>query len=92
VAPRHEPLIALSEQAEVFVRCAEEVCPLINAGNDLHVVMQFSGHKTDSMLKRYHVINVDDLRQAALRGAAYSGQSASIVPMHAAGENPDRTR
>lgn len=65
---------------------------LINAGNDLHVVMQFSGHKTDSMLKRYHVINVDDLRQAALRGAAYSGQSASIVPMRAAAENPERTR
>jgi hypothetical protein len=40
---------------------------------------------------RYHVINVDDLRQAALRGAAYSGESATAVPIRAAGENPERT-
>ena len=65
---------------------------LINAGSDLHVVMRFSGHQTDSMLKRYHVINVDDLRRAALRGAAYAGQAASVVPLRATGENPERTR
>jgi hypothetical protein len=29
--------------------------------------MAFSGHRTDSMLERYHVINVDDLRRAAER-------------------------
>jgi hypothetical protein len=54
--------------------------------------MRFSGHKTDSMLKRYHVINVDDLRKAALRGAAFSGESATVVPIRAAAENLERTR
>ena len=46
---------------------------LIDAGNDPHTVMAFSGHKTASMLRRYHIINLDDLRRAALRGSAYTG-------------------
>jgi len=33
--------------------------------------MAFSGHRTDSMLKRYHIIALDDLRRAAERGSAY---------------------
>jgi len=29
---------------------------LIHAGNEPHTVMAFSGHRTPSMLKRYHII------------------------------------
>ena len=41
---------------------------LIHAGVDPHTVMAFSGHRTASMLKRYHIIALDDLRAAAARG------------------------
>jgi len=44
------------------------------------------------MLKRYHVINVGDLRTAALRGAAYSGRAAHVLPLRAGSESPVRTR
>jgi hypothetical protein len=44
---------------------------LIGAGVDPHAVMAFSGHRTHSMLKRYHIIALDDLRAAAARGSAY---------------------
>ena len=44
---------------------------MIHAGVDPHTVMAFSGHRTDSMLKRYHIIALDDLRRAAERGSAY---------------------
>jgi hypothetical protein len=42
----------------------------IQAGNDPHTVMAFSGHRTDSMLKRYHIIALDDLRRAAERSSS----------------------
>ena len=45
---------------------------LIQAGVDPHTVMTFSGHRTDSMLKRYHIIALDDLRRAAERGSSYT--------------------
>lgn len=45
---------------------------LIHAGVDPHTVMAFSGHRTDSMLKRYHIIALDDLRRAAERGSTYT--------------------
>jgi hypothetical protein len=35
--------------------------------------MVFSGHRTASMLKRYDIIDVDDLRWAAERASAYQG-------------------
>jgi len=38
---------------------------------DPHTVMAFSGHRTPSMLRRYHIIALDDLRRAAERGSAY---------------------
>ena len=66
---------------------------LIDAGNDPHTVMAFSGHQTDSMLKRYHIINVDDLRRAAERGSAYTGRAGQVVPLRGEQlENPERTR
>jgi hypothetical protein len=45
--------------------------------------MAFSGHKTPSMLRRYHIIDVDDLRRAARRGAAYRGETTNVVPLTA---------
>jgi hypothetical protein len=44
---------------------------MIHAGVDPHTVMAFSSHRTDSMLKRYHIIALDDLRRAAERGSTY---------------------
>jgi integrase len=53
---------------------------LIQAGVDPHTVMAFSGHRTPSMLKRYHIIALDDLRRAAERGSAYeSGRETGTV-------------
>jgi len=54
---------------------------LINAGVDPHTVMAFSGHRTASMLKRYHIIALDDLRAAAAKGDAYSGDVARVIPL-----------
>jgi hypothetical protein len=48
---------------------------LIGAGVDPHTVIAFSGHRTPSMLRRYHILNVDDLRTAASKGSAYGGSS-----------------
>lgn len=50
---------------------------LIHAGVDPHTVMAFSGHRTPSMLKRYHIIALDDLRTAAARGSDHG----AVVPM-----------
>jgi hypothetical protein len=53
-------------------------------------MLSFSGHRTDSMLKRYHVINVDDLRRAAERGSAYTGRAGQVVPLRGdQHENPE---
>jgi integrase len=52
---------------------------LIGAGVDPHTVMAFSGHRTSSMLKRYHIIALDDLRAAAAKGSAYDGATTARV-------------
>jgi hypothetical protein len=61
---------------------------LIHAGNDPHTVMAFSGHRTASMLKRYHIIALDDLRRAALRAAAYHGEASTITPLRVVDGEP----
>jgi len=33
------------------------------------------------MLKRYHIIALDDLRAAAAKGDAYSGESVTLVSL-----------
>lgn len=50
---------------------------LIGAGVAPHTVMAFSGHRTPSMLRRYHIIALDDLRMAAAKGSAYGGGKRS---------------
>ncbi len=54
---------------------------LIQSGVDPHTVMAFSGHRTASMLRRYHIIDVDDLRRAAERASTYCGQRRKVVPL-----------
>jgi integrase len=54
---------------------------LIGAGVDPHTVMAFSGHRTRSMLDRYHIIALDDLRVAAEKGAAYQGRAAQVTAL-----------
>ena len=54
---------------------------LIRAGVAPHTVMAFSGHRTNSMLKRYDIISLDDLRNAAQQGSSYAGQPAQVVPL-----------
>lgn len=58
---------------------------LINAGNNPHVVMAFSGHRTPSMLRRYHIIYVEDLRKAAAKGSAYREDSQPLTPLRRQG-------
>jgi integrase len=54
---------------------------LIDSGVDPHTVMAFSGHRTPSMLRRYHIIDLDDLRRAAERASNYQGRRASVTPL-----------
>ena len=66
---------------------------LIRGGTPPHTVMAFSGHRTASMLKRYDIIDVDDLRRAAERASAYQGEPATVHPLRdiEGGEKTDRT-
>ena len=64
----------------------------IDAGVDPHTVMQWSGHRTESMLRRYHIIDLDDLRRAGKRASEYHGpkdNSAARVSGEPA-QNPHR--
>ena len=62
---------------------------LIQAGVDPHTVMAFSGHRTPSMLKRYHIIALDNLRRAAKRGSAYESdrEAGTVVVFPECAEN-----
>jgi integrase len=64
---------------------------LIDSGIDPHTVKAFSGHRTPSMLRRCHIIDLDDLRRAAAKASAHRADSVAArdVPR---GENPQRTR
>jgi hypothetical protein len=52
--------------------------PLIRAAA---TVMAFSGHRTPSTFRRYHIIDLDDLRRAAERAQRYSGTRANVTPL-----------
>jgi integrase len=51
-------------------------------GNDPHTVMAFSGHSTPSMLRRYHIIDLDVMRQAAERASARRNEPGTVTPLH----------
>ncbi len=54
--------------------------------------MAMSGHRTQSMIKRYDVVSLEDLRAAVERGSEYQGQAGQVVPLRATeGENTNRT-
>jgi hypothetical protein len=46
--------------------------------------MAFSGHRTASMLKRYDIIDVTDLRAAAERGSTYAGEAKTVAALRPA--------
>ena len=50
-------------------------------GNDPHTVMAFSGHSTPSMLRRYHIIDLDVMRQAAERASARRSDPGTVTPL-----------
>ena len=52
--------------------------------------MAMAGHRTASMLKRYDIISLEDVQQAARRGSAYSGAPSPVTPLKTgeAVENP----
>lgn len=65
---------------------------LIRSGVPPHTVMAFSGHRTGSMLKRYDIISLDDLRDAAERASQTTpGRPGVVVPLPAAGSDTDKT-
>jgi len=51
----------------------------IDAGVDPHTVMKWSGHRTESMLRRYHIIDLDDLRRSGKRASEYKGPKENVV-------------
>ena len=55
----------------------------IDAGVDPHTVMLWSGHRTEAMLRRYHIIDLDDLRRAGKRASDYRGAATNVVPIGA---------
>src|SRR5262249_42691536 len=63
----------------------------IDAGVDAHTVMQWSGHRTESMLRRYHIIDLDDLRRAGKRASEYHGTRDNVVAFGTPAQNPHRT-
>jgi len=56
---------------------------LIRAGVSTHVAMSISGHKTDSMLRRYDIVDTRDQRAALERRAEYlkAARSEGVIPM-----------
>ena len=53
----------------------------IDAGVDPHTVMLWSGHRTEAMLRRYHIIDLEDLRRAGKRASDYQGPRENVVPL-----------
>jgi integrase len=51
----------------------------IDAGVDPHTVMKWSGHRTESMLRRYHIIDLDDLRRSGKRASDYRGPKENVI-------------
>ena len=51
----------------------------IDAGADPHTVMLWSGHRPESMLRRYHVVDLDDLRRAGKKASDYRGPRENVI-------------
>jgi len=55
---------------------------------DRHTVMRFSGHVTESMLRRYHIVAVDDLRRAAELASDYAGPRSTVTKFPTGARTP----
>ena len=64
----------------------------IDAGNDPHVVMQWSRHWTMSMLLRYHIIDPHDLRRTGQRASRYRGAREAVIPLDVARTDSELTK
>ncbi len=49
------------------------------AGVDPYTGMAWSGHRTANMLRRYHIIDLEDLRRAGKRASDYRGPKENVV-------------
>jgi integrase len=61
----------------------------IDAGVDPHTVMAWSGHRTPSMLRRYHILDLDDLRRAGKKASDYRGPKENVVKADFGGTVPE---
>jgi integrase len=62
----------------------------IGAGVDPHTVMQWSGHRTEAMLRRYHIIDLDDLRRAGRKASDYRGPKPVVTPLRSTSTSGQR--
>jgi hypothetical protein len=46
----------------------------MNVGTPERVAMKFTGHRSPSIFKRYHIVNLADMQEAARRLSAASSQ------------------
>ena len=51
----------------------------IDASVDPYAVMRWSGHRTESMLRRYHIVDHDDLRGAGKKASNYRGRKENVI-------------
>jgi len=51
----------------------------IDAGVDPHTVMLWSGHRTEAMLRCYHIVDLDDLRRAGQQASRYRGPKPNVI-------------
>jgi len=47
---------------------------MTRAGISQHIAMKMTGHKTDSVFRRYAIVSTQDMTEAAAKLAAASGQ------------------
>ena len=52
---------------------------IIDAGVDPCTVMRWSRHRTESMLRRYHIVDLDDLRHAGKKASDYRGRKQNVI-------------
>ena len=51
----------------------------MRAGNSTTVAMSTSGHKTDSVFRRYNITSTEDIKQAAKKVAEYNSKRRKAV-------------
>src|SRR5262245_20740006 len=51
----------------------------IETGVDPHVVMGWSGYRTESMLRRYNIIDLGELQRAGKQASNYLGAKANVI-------------